>query len=197
MQSSSTEGDALILAKPENERVGSDTTQTHEESRSKPSAQKKNDVSKKLERHNMSLWLASAFSIASVVIWAITCTLSYKPIQFKNYFDADGRYSSGQFEQNDRWRKVSRIGLQILGTLSIPLTSAVCTSAVVVYCQRSSSTRQPAISMRQTLVLADKGWLDLNTWVDLFSPMGRRIYSPLLIISMLLCGLGTNCCYLC
>ena len=117
----------------------------------------------------MSLWLASAFAIASIFIWAITCTLSYKPVQFKTYFDTTGQFSRDQFEQNDRWRRVSRIGLQALGTLSIPLTSAVCTKAVVAYSQRSSNNRQPTISMRQTLVLADEGWLDLNMDESLWS----------------------------
>lgn len=46
--------------------------------------------------------------------------------------------------------------------------------------------------MRQPLVLADKGWLDLNTWMNLFDLMSGRIYSPLLILSMLLCVLGKN-----
>ena len=160
-------------------------------SRSKSTAQK-NKSSKKLERHTMSLWLASAFAIASIFIWAITCTLSYKPVQFGTYFDTTGQFSRSEYEKNDRWRRVSRVGLQVLGTLSLPLTSAICARAVVGYCQRSSSKRQPAISMRQTLALADKGWLDLNTWMNLFGPMGRKIYSPLLILSILLCGLGRN-----
>lgn len=190
MQGCNTDGDTLITEEPQNKIVGSGAQQKkHEKSRSKSTAQK-NISSKKLERHTMSLWLASAFAIASIFIWAIACTLPYKPVQFETYFDTTGRFSRGQFEQNDRWRRVSRVGLQVLGTLSIPLTSAVCAGAVVVYCQRSSNQRQPAISMRQTLVLADKGWLDLNTWMNLFGPMGGRIYSPLLILSMLFCALG-------
>ena len=191
VQGYSTDGDAFIAEDPTNQIVGSGVQQKHEKSRSKSTAQK-NNSSKKLERHPMSLWLASAFAIASIFIWAITCTLSYKPVRFETYFDTTGRFSRGQYEQNDRWRRVSRVGLQVLGTLSIPLTSAICARAAVVYCQRSSNNRQPALSMRQTLVLADKGWLDLNTWMNLFGPMGAKISSPLLILSILLCGLGEN-----
>lgn len=191
MQGYNTDSDALIAQEPQNNMVMSGTRQKHEKSISRSTAQN-NKSSKKLERHTMSLWLASAFAIASIFIWATTCTLSYKPVQFKTYFDTTGQISRDQFEQNDRWRRVSRIGLQALGTLSIPLTSAVCTKAVVAYFQRSSNNRQPTISMRQTLVLADKGWLDLNTWMNLFGPMAGRIYSPLLILSLLLCGLGKN-----
>ncbi|KAL8667360.1 MAG: hypothetical protein Q9168_007273 [Polycauliona sp. 1 TL-2023] len=189
VQGHSTEGDAFITEEPENNTLGSSTQQQHEMSRSKSVAHK-NDSSKKLEHHTLSLWLASAFAIASIFIWAITCTLSYKPIQFETYFDTAGRFSRDQFEQNDRWRRVSRVGLQALGTLSIPVTSAICTRAVVVYCQRSSKKRQPAITMRQTLTLADKGWLDLHTWMNLLGPKAGKVYSPLLLLSMLLCGVA-------
>ena len=191
MQGDSTDGDAFIAEEPKNKIVGSGAQQKHEKSRSKSTAQK-NSSSKELKRHTMSLWLASAFAIASIFIWAITCTLSYKPVQFETYFDTTGKFSRGQFEQNDQWRRVSRVGLQVLGTLSIPLTSTICARAVVVYCQRSSNKKQPAISMRQTLVLADKGWLDPSTWMNLFGPIGGSIYSPLLILSILLCVVGKD-----
>ena len=191
MQGYSSDGDALIVEEPRNKVVGLGAQQKHEKSRSKSPAQK-NNSSKKLERHTLSLWLASAFAIASIFTWAITCTLTYKPVRFETYYDTTGQFSRGQFEQNDRWRRVSRVGLQVLATLSIPLTSAVCARAVVVYCQQSSNKSQHTISMRQTLVLADKGWLDPNIWMNLCGPMGGRIYSPLLILSILLCGLGKN-----
>ena len=191
MESDSTEGDAFIAEEPTNKILGSAAQQKHDESRSKSPAQNNNSF-KKLHRHTTSLWLASAFAIASIFIWAITCTLSYRPVEFETHLDTTGRFSRGQYEQNDRWRRVSRVGLQVIGTLSLPLTSAICSGAVVVYCQRSSNKRQPAVSMRQTLALANKGWLDLNTWMNLFGPMSGKIYSPLLIFSILLCGLGKN-----
>lgn len=140
----------------------------------------------------MSRWLASAFAIASIFISTITYTLSYKPVRFKIYFDTNGQLFRAQYEQNDWWRKVSKEGLRALGTLSIPITSAIRSGAAVVYCQRSSNRKQSAVSMRQALVLADKGWLDSNTWVNPFGPMRERIYSPFLTFSILLCGLIVN-----
>ena len=184
----STEGNAFLTEEPRNKITGSCCQEKHEDSCSK----QENDSAKKFERHTLSLWLASAFAIVSILIWAITCTLSYKPIQFKTYFDTSGLYTRTQYEENDWWRRVSRVGLQVLGTLSIPLTSSTCASAVVVYCQQSSIKSQPTMSLRQTLVLADKGWLDLNTWMNLCGPMRRRIRTPLLILSMLLCGICKN-----
>ena len=189
LESDSINDNVNISQNSKDKISGSGVRQKYEKSRSKRSAQKK-QTSKELQHHTLSLSLASAFAAGTIIIWAITCTLSYKPIQIRTYLDTTGQYSRSQFEQNDRWRRVSRVGLQVLATLSIPLTSAVCAGATVVYCQRSSNRRQPAISMRQTLVLADKGWLDPSTWIDLCGPMGRRIYSPLLILSMILCGLG-------
>ena len=74
-----------------------------------------------------------------------------------------GRFFKAQFQRNDQWRRVSRIGPQVLGTFSLPLTSAICARAVVVYCLWSAGQKQPAVALRQTLILADKGGLNLDT----------------------------------
>ena len=171
------EQDALIEERPPSEAV-------HPADGVNVKATREDDSAKNLKCHTLSLWLATAFAIASTFIWAITCALSYKPIQFETYFDTTGRFSVAHFEGNDRWRRLSRVGLQVLAAVSLPLTSTVCASAAIVYTQRSR-----AISMRQMLVLADKGWLDVETWTSLIGPVSRRTRSGLLLSSILTCAI--------
>lgn len=67
MQGYSTDGDALIAEEPRHKTMGSGAQQEHEQFKSESIAQK-NNFSKKLERHTMSLWLAFAFAVASIFI---------------------------------------------------------------------------------------------------------------------------------
>lgn len=176
MQGCNTDGDTLITDEPRNKLVGSGARQKkHEKSRSKSKAQK-NISSTKLERHTMSLWLASAFAIASIFIWAITCTLSYKPVQFETYFDTIGRFSRGQFEQNERWRRLSRVGLRFSALW-------VCRSRLPYVRGRSLCTVNGLRTKGSLRYLCDRrscwliragwiwthGWISLVLWVEGFT----------------------------
>lgn len=66
MQGYNTDSDALIAQEPQNNMMISGT-QKHEKSISRSTAQN-NKFFKKLERHIMSFWLASAFAIAFIFI---------------------------------------------------------------------------------------------------------------------------------
>ncbi|KAL8791966.1 MAG: hypothetical protein Q9195_005455 [Heterodermia aff. obscurata] len=160
MESDSTEGDAFIAEEPTNKILGPGAQQKHDESRSKSPAQN-NNSSKKLKRHVMSLWLASAFAIASIFIWEKTCTLSYKPVRFGTYYDTTGRFSRGQYEQNDRWRRVSRVGLQVIGTLSIPLTIVGKTLSMP---NRNWELSLPSVI--EATIAGKAGDLQPNLWVS-------------------------------
>lgn len=147
--------------------------------------------SRLLQSHTMALWLVSMFAAVTIFAWTITCVLSYKPIQFGTYYDKTGKYNRKQYDGNDRWRRLSRVLMSLLSNVSIPLTSAICARAVAVYCQCCSKLRKPNLTMRQMLALADKGWTDTMVLSGLVIPYAnRRMGSPLLILSALLCGLG-------
>lgn len=149
------------------------------------------DHPKMLRRHTMALWLVSTFAALTIFAWTITCVLCYKPIQFGTYYDRTGRYTRKQYDDNNRWKKLSRVLMSLLSNISIPLTSAICARAVAVYCQCCSKLRKPKLTMRQMLALADKGWTDTSVLSGLLIPYAnRRMGSPLLILSALLCGLG-------
>ena len=57
----------------------------------------------------------------------------------------------------------------IASVLTIPLTSAVCSSVVVIYLQHRADARAPNFTLRQMMVLADKGWTDVGTYFRLAS----------------------------
>ena len=114
------------------------------------------DHPKRLQRRTMALWLFSLFAIGTIFTWAITCVLVYKPVSFATYYDRSGLYTIGQYRSNDSWRKLRSVLSQILSNISIPVTSAICSKAVVVYCQKSSNRSNTKLTMRQTAALADK-----------------------------------------
>ena len=148
-------------------------------------------VAGELKKHNLALLLILVYAFIAILSWSITCVLSYQPIGVPTYFDQTGNYSKSHYETTDNWRKAASIGQSIVGVISIPVTSAICAKAVAVYCQRRSDAKTPSLSLRQMLALADKGWSDSATLLNIVRPStSRRTRSPLLILSTGLVAIG-------
>lgn len=148
-------------------------------------------VAGELTKHTLALALVYIYALVAIPSWSITCVLSYRPMGVPSYFDQTGNYSRSHYETTDFWRKAASVGQSILGVISIPVTSAICTKAAAVYCQRNSDAKTPSLSLRQMLVLADKGWIDLATLLNVVRPStSRRTRSPLLILSASLVAIG-------
>ena len=148
-------------------------------------------VAGELKRHTLALWLILIYAFIAILSWSITCVLCYRPIGVPTYFDQTGNYSKSHYEVTDNWRKAASVGQSIVGVISIPVTSAICAKAVAVYCQRRSDAKMPSLSLRQTLVLADKGWTDIATLLNVVRPStSRRTRSPLLMLSAGLVAIG-------
>lgn len=144
-----------------------------------------------LKKHTLALWLILLYAFIAILSWTITCVLCYQPIGVPTYFDQTGNYSRSHYETTDNWRKAASVGQAIVGVISIPVTSAICAKAAAVYCQRRSDAKNPQLSLRQMLVLADKGWSDSATLMDVIRPgTSRRTRSPLLILSAGLVAIG-------
>lgn len=144
-----------------------------------------------VQKHSLALWLILLYAFIAILSWTITCVLCYQPVGVPTYFDQSGNYSRSHYETTDNWRKAASVGLSILGVISIPVTSAICAKAAAVYCQRKSDAKEPLLSLRQMLALADKGWLDSSTLLDVVRPStSRRTRSPLLILSAGLVAIG-------
>ena len=150
---------------------------------------------RELQRHSLGLWLVLVYSILTAFTWIITCVLCYRPVTIPTYYDPDSDYTRAQYDNNDLWRRGAKVASALIGSVTIPVTSAICAKAAVVYCQKSSSPHNQVLTMRQMLALADKGWSDIQILLDVMRPStSRRTRSTLLIISALLCGVGKNTC---
>ena len=148
-------------------------------------------VAGEAKKHRLALWLMLLYAFVATLSWTITCILCYRPIGVPTYYDQVGNYTRSHYETTDNWRKAASIGLSVLGVISIPVTSAICAKAATVYCQRRSDDKAPSLSLRQMLALADKGWSDSATLLDVVRPStSRRTRSPLLILSTGLVAIG-------
>ena len=123
---------------------------------------------------SLSLIFVYAFILPSCPGPSGTCLLSYQPIGVPTYFDQSGKYSESQYETTEDWHKAARVGQSIGGVISIPVTSAICAKALADYCQRISDAKTPSSSLRQMLVLADKGSTDLATPLNVVRPSTSR-----------------------
>ena len=159
-----------------------------------PSAKKqliRDGVAGEAKKHSLALLLILLYAFVAIFSWTITCILCYRPIGVPTYFDQSGNYTRSHYETSDNWRKAANVGLSVLGVISIPVTSAICEKAATVYCQRRSDDKAPSLSLRQMLALADKGWSDSATLLDVVRPStSRRTRSPLLILSTGLIAIG-------
>ncbi|CAG8403119.1 unnamed protein product [Penicillium salamii] len=132
--------------------------------------------------------------------WVIICILTYRPIGGKYYGPDElyelpsyhqylpDRYLEKLFTKSDRYLRAARIVQSLVSVLTIPLTSAVCSQAAVVYTQQKRGSNRPAL--RQSMAIADKGWTDIAILRKLFFGGWRKHKSSLLLIALLLNILG-------
>ncbi|KAJ7720621.1 hypothetical protein B0H16DRAFT_1335984 [Mycena metata] len=137
------------------------------------------------------------YAAMAVIAWTATCYLSFKPIGAKHYGvdvlykqnngygDIDPQAYHQLYVQREEWFRAARVLASIVATLTIPVVTAVCTCAAVAFHQRKRLT------LRQTMMLADKAWIDPGTWLRLLIVDGRRsIASSFLFAAIFLNLLG-------
>lgn len=89
---------------------------------------------------------------------------------------------------NERILQVARVVQAIVAVSTVPLTSAVCSTAAVTFMQREH--RNHNLSLRKTIVLADKGWADFEIYLHLLRGRLSSYGSSLLYFTILLIALG-------
>ncbi|KAL9064636.1 MAG: hypothetical protein Q9157_007761 [Trypethelium eluteriae] len=138
------------------------------------------------------------YATLALFAWAITCILSSHPIKagldsyayrVVNSSDplACRAGPAPDFTANARWFRAARVAQAITNVLSVPLATAVCARAAVVFTQRGR--KDTKLSLRQMMVLADRGWNDLGIWFKLMQNPAR-FWSSFLLISILLVATG-------
>lgn len=68
------------------------------------------------------------------------------------------------YVSNLRWYKAAQVIQSIVGLVTIPLTTAVCSGALMVCLQRCTHGPTSTVTLRQMTVLADKGWTDVASY---------------------------------
>ncbi|KAI7281950.1 hypothetical protein KC343_g945 [Hortaea werneckii] len=93
-----------------------------------------------------------------ILPWAFTCVLSVRPISHPSYYNQRGEFGGWIYVELLSWMAAVNVLNTIASVITIPALSCLVAQAAVVYCQRRKKAQ--AINLRQTLVLADRGWLD-------------------------------------
>ncbi|CAK1359758.1 unnamed protein product [Cercospora beticola] len=153
---------------------------------------------RKLQRLPLTLWLTVTYAILSIFAWTINCTLVRKPLNASHYglYLRDGdvygyRYPTHSiYTFNERILQVARVVQAIVAVSTVPLTSAVCSTAAVTFMQREH--RNHNLSLRKTMVLADKGWADFEVYLHLLRGRLSSYGSSLLYLAILLIALGAS-----
>ncbi|KAL2811415.1 hypothetical protein BJX63DRAFT_444099 [Aspergillus granulosus] len=141
-----------------------------------------------------ALLLALFYAALVLAPWVIICLIADRPITTDRYgafTGGNGTYfyraedTQSPYRKNERWYHAARIIQAIAGVLTLPLTSAICASAAVIFMQR-----QQSLTMPQLMTLADNGWMDLSTYRRIYLLQWSRYGSSFLLFSILVSLLG-------
>lgn len=153
--------------------------------------------------HRSSYIVLMVFIYASLALaaWTLICITTYKPLTANDYgsfsrhpvahptMDIYGAKSlKAKYAKSEDIYRAARFVQAMISVTTIPLTSAVCSAAAVVYAQSRRRGRQ--LTMRQMMTLADKGWTDPTTIAKLLAGRGKQLSSSLLAYALLLNVLG-------
>jgi hypothetical protein len=147
--------------------------------------------STRLYHSKIILVLVLFYAALAVIPWVITVILTFRPITTNRYgasaSDSVGDGLHLQILVSERWYHAMRIIQAVAAVLTIPVASAVCANAAVVFVQRK--TKGTPLSIRQVMVLADRGWADPKTYAICLTAWDRY-GSRFLLLAMLLNILG-------
>lgn len=145
-----------------------------------------------LHRSGYILFIVFIYSSLALTAWVLICLLTFKPLTTDHYgFHTEthrSRLVEAKYAKGEEIYRAARTIQALVSVLTIPLTSAVCYSAAVVFAQ--SSRRERRLTVRQMITLADKGWNDPTTIARLLFGHGKRLSSSLLVFALLLNILG-------
>lgn len=158
------------------------------------------------------LIIALTYTLLAVFAWTVLCVLTYKPITTAHYREFPLGCSAGDpehadtllpdtltgtrdanpqslFARNENWLQTVRVVQALVSVLTIPVVSAVCARAAVVFTQ--SSSKRGGLSLRKTITLASRGWNEPKVYARLCKGGYQRYGSSLLLFAVFLNILGT------
>ncbi|KAK7188375.1 uncharacterized protein CC84DRAFT_1123629 [Paraphaeosphaeria sporulosa] len=110
--------------------------------------------------------------------WICLCILSKRPItKEKAYISVDTSSSQPEhwYHVSEKYFKVAHILQSIATLVTIPVTTAICSMACVVYMQSSPLRR--SLTLRQSMALADSGWLSPHVLAKLGTTGSLPLYT--------------------
>ncbi|KAL1966191.1 hypothetical protein VTN77DRAFT_4743 [Rasamsonia byssochlamydoides] len=133
--------------------------------------------------------------------WVVICVLSFHPITTKSYSVRADDYGEGYdvapgyddnmspfYARNERYYRSARVIQSIVSVVTIPMISAVCASAAVVFVQNQQDAF--GLRMRQVMALADRSWMDPAMYFLLIFGGWKRYGSVLLLVAIVLHVVG-------
>lgn len=149
----------------------------------------------RLERSRHALTVFICYAVLATFTWICTCIMVYRPLTTKRYGYGDKdsygtvhAASPDRYVNNERLYQAIRFLQAIVAVLTIPATSAICAQGAVIFMQRNK--HDAGLSLRQMMVLADKGWTDMGVLSSILHESWERFGSRFLFIAVALHLLG-------
>lgn len=138
-----------------------------------------------LPKSSYIVFVVSLYAALALTAWILTCLLTFAPLTARDYgWNVSVKDLHEKLIRNLEIYRLARTVQAVVTVVTIPLTSAVCSAAAVVFAQSNKDHRH--LSMRQMMTLADKGWTDPATIAKLLFGRGKKVNSSFLICALLL-----------
>ncbi|PGH12453.1 hypothetical protein AJ79_04289 [Helicocarpus griseus UAMH5409] len=171
-----------------------------------------NQPSDTLRRAPYIVLLTLGYAAIAIFAWAVICTLAYRPIGAQSYVVGGKKVPLRSesimtlderrevYAQSERFLRAARILQNVASVMTIPMTSAICSYAAVIFLQRGGTTTRNQTgqgqgqgpTLRQSLALADKGWYDPVVIAKLFTGKWKQYGSRFLVMAIILNVVGVS-----
>jgi hypothetical protein len=155
-----------------------------------------------LHRSAHALILFGVYAVLATFTWTMICILNFRPVTTPTYGLNMALYQPSAlldevrslYSRNDNVFQAITIFQAIVAVLTIPVASGICAAAAVIFTQRNAYNSK--ITLRQTMVLADTGWTDVELLSRLAFKGWKRYGSNLLAIAIIVHLLGMHSVFL-
>lgn len=125
----------------------------------------------RLHRSSSIVLLVLLYAALALFAWTVTVILTFRPTSgqahYGAWFPGNNDYGIGGgdvhqfYVKATNWYHAARVIQSIVGVVTIPLTSAVCSNAAIVFIAQRHKSH---LSLRKVITLADKSWNNLAAY---------------------------------
>jgi hypothetical protein len=127
-----------------------------------------------------SLWpliVFAAYAALTLFTWVVFCLASTRLVGTKQDYMHNRVYRKELISlvtKHSNFIRAAQIVQAVTALLTIPITSAICSMALVAFIQTGSLRTR--MSLRQTMALADQGWISPKIWTKVFKVGSLPLY---------------------